>query len=718
MPPQVDLVITFRASQKIVLSKQQIRDDAQKAEQQYACLLQTLKYGGLRAVARRGETLGHLLIFVYCPEGLVKNLVKRERHSDFLSGLLTTPIKSGTLLPPLSISDRLRLVHSYITSTPTDGGLGITPETSQWDLVESVMCLHDRDWNEQWKHTWKSRKIASVSEDRIRDQFGDTVALYFSFLHSYTRALIIPAILGAAFYFFCSPYSPVYSSLLLLWSVTFVEWWRVQERIVSLRFGTRGSFRVEKRRAQYNSNFSWWKRELRILASLPVVLLFAGVLVALLTAIFVFEAFVTQLYTGPGHKYISLSPTILFAILVPRLLDVYQVIASKLTAWENHAHYSSYTTSLSLKTFVLTALVAYLGLALSAFVYVPFGEGVMRVVQSSIFYTNSTSKDSSDKPTDSVWESDVTTAGRKLNPERLRDQMFAYTVTNQVVDTLMEIGLPFVLRAVEKYRNKKKTNLGTSSPKGKKKVVFEDEKEKGGAEEREFLERVRSEVALPEYDIFGDYNEMVIQFGYVALWSTIWPLAPLMALVNNFFELRSDAFKIITHVRRPIPMRVDTIGPWLDALTFLSWLSSLTNASLVYLFCPRSQTYCNTTPSSIEKVSQELFSSAVVAGIEAPDATMDLLKTALLIAFAASHGYMLLRVVVRHVVERIVWKGSEEVKEREKFEREMKESFLKSTAEKEEEDVVEERNEDADADEVFWNHDEGLQEIQRISKEA
>ncbi len=279
-----------------------------------------------------------------------------------------------------------------------------------------------------------------------------------------------------------------------------------------------------------------------MLASLPIVLLFAGVLVALLTGIFVFEAFVTQLYTGPGHQYIvslvymlvtaltgflqSLSPTILFAILVPRLLAVYQVIATKFTAWENHAHHSSYTSSLSLKTFVLTSLVAYLGLALSAFVYVPFGEGVMQFVQLQIFHTNSTSEDSPDKPTAGIWEVDATTAGRKLNPGRLRDQMFAYTVTNQVVNTFMEIGLPFVLRAVENYRNKRKTNSGTSSPKGKKKVVFEDEKEKGGAEEREFLERVRSEVALPEYDIFGDYNEMVIQFGYVALWSTIWPLAP------------------------------------------------------------------------------------------------------------------------------------------------------------------------------------------------
>jgi anoctamin-10 len=56
-------------------------------------------------------------------------------------------------------------------------------------------------------------------------------------------------------------------------------------------------------------------------------------------------------------------------------------------------------------------------------------------------------------------------------------------------------------------------------------VVFEDEKEKSEMEERAFLDSVREEAALPEYDIFVDYNEMVVQFGYVVLWSSIWPLA-------------------------------------------------------------------------------------------------------------------------------------------------------------------------------------------------
>lgn len=59
-----------------------------------------------------------------------------------------------------------------------------------------------------------------------------------------------------------------------------------------------------------------------------------------------------------------------------------------------------------------------------------------------------------------------------------------------------------------------------------------------------------------------------------------------MLLVNNWLEIRADAFKIAVHARRPIPARTDTIGPWLDTLAFLAWLAALTNSALVYLFRP------------------------------------------------------------------------------------------------------------------------------------
>ena len=129
------------------------------------------------------------------------------------------------------------------------------------------------------------------------------MALYFHFLSFYTKHLLFISGVGIASYFFAPPYSPTYSSILLLWSIVFVEWWRIRQRQLSVRWGTKGSFRVEKRRAQHVP-LSWWRKDLRALASLPLILFFASVLAVLLTGIFVFEAFVTQLYTGPGHQLI------------------------------------------------------------------------------------------------------------------------------------------------------------------------------------------------------------------------------------------------------------------------------------------------------------------------------------------------------------------------------------------------------------------------------
>lgn len=165
------------------------------------------------------------------------------------------------------------------------------------------MALHDHEFNDNWIRSWTTSQLGFVKFDQIRAQFGESVALYFSFLSTYTKALIGISVLGTGFYFAAEPYSQVYSTLLVLWSITFVEWWRIKQRVLSVRWGTRGSFRVEKRRAHYNP-IAWWKRDLRMVTSIPVILFFAAILASLLTGIFVFEAFVTQLYKGPGHRLI------------------------------------------------------------------------------------------------------------------------------------------------------------------------------------------------------------------------------------------------------------------------------------------------------------------------------------------------------------------------------------------------------------------------------
>ena len=55
---------------------------------------------------------------------------------------------------------------------------------------------------------------------------------------------------------------------------------------------------------------------------------------------------------------------------------------------------------------------------------------------------------------------------------------------------------------------------------------------------------------------------MFIQFGYVVLFSSAFPLAALCALLNNVIEIRSDAFKLCTNLRRPFGERVENIGTW------------------------------------------------------------------------------------------------------------------------------------------------------------
>lgn len=55
---------------------------------------------------------------------------------------------------------------------------------------------------------------------------------------------------------------------------------------------------------------------------------------------------------------------------------------------------------------------------------------------------------------------------------------------------------------------------------------------------------------------------MFIQFGYVVLFSSAFPLAAMCALVNNIIEIRSDAFKLCTGLQRPFGQRVESIGQW------------------------------------------------------------------------------------------------------------------------------------------------------------
>lgn len=74
----------------------------------------------------------------------------------------------------------------------------------------------------------------------------------------------------------------------------------------------------------------------------------------------------------------------------------------------------------------------------------------------------------------------------------------------------------------------------------------------------------------------------VIQFGFITLFVASFPLAPLLALINNILEIRVDAWKFTTQFRRPVASKARNIGAWQEILNSVAILSVVTNVRLCF----------------------------------------------------------------------------------------------------------------------------------------
>ncbi|XP_029110877.1 anoctamin-8 [Scleropages formosus] len=96
------------------------------------------------------------------------------------------------------------------------------------------------------------------------------------------------------------------------------------------------------------------------------------------------------------------------------------------------------------------------------------------------------------------------------------------------------------------------------------------------------LTQAEIESCMQKYeDTFQDYQEMFIQFGYVVLFSSAFPLAAMCALINNIIEIRSDAFKLCTGLQRPFGQRVQSIGQWQTVMEAMGLIAIIVNCYLI-----------------------------------------------------------------------------------------------------------------------------------------
>lgn len=91
-----------------------------------------------------------------------------------------------------------------------------------------------------------------------------------------------------------------------------------------------------------------------------------------------------------------------------------------------------------------------------------------------------------------------------------------------------------------------------------------------------------------EYEIFDDYLEIVLEFGFLVLFAECFPLAPIFILIVNNIEIRSDIFKLSTVFRRPLIIRKRNIGSWHLIFKILATMSVFTNMLFTFTFSDNS----------------------------------------------------------------------------------------------------------------------------------
>lgn len=289
--------------------------------------------------------------------------------------------------------------------------------------------------------------------------------------------------------------------------------------------------------------------------------------------------------------YLLITPA-LYGLLIPALDVGFMALARRLNDWENHETETQYQSHLILKVL--------------SFRFV-------HVFASLYYYAFASTATPSSSSSDAFGSSDEGTA-RADSLLRVAIQLASFMVTGQLWKHVSETLLPFLQRKMRAQRRRRAANAQFSrsavfnapssvsaflSPN----AVANDEhavidssgmnmvawRELPVPQQSNVLvheqcvrleqssDRAWEEAALPTYDTFQDYAELLLQFGYVSFFSLAFPLAPLLALANNVFELRANAFKLCHAKQRPIARKASGIGIWFPVLQLMSVLAVLTN---------------------------------------------------------------------------------------------------------------------------------------------
>ncbi|KAL0274144.1 UNVERIFIED_CONTAM: hypothetical protein PYX00_006638 [Menopon gallinae] len=438
----------------------------------------------------------------------------------------------------------------------------------RYGFIERCYPLHDPDALKKLGHKWYLTLYKNQPYEDIRLYFGENVALYFIFLGYYTTALIPPMVLGLLELLIPQTTTVFFCVFNVLWVTLFLELWKRKSSELAYQWGTigmtsldeprpefRGKMGVDEVTGRYQPKYPRWKTNVKMYCvSLPIVILCLVFAFCIMLISFMCETLVIENRKAAGDdsltgRIIIALPSITYAGLVYVMNLYYKKLATFLTDWENHRTQSQFDRHRVTKL----VLFEFINNFMSMF-YIAF------VIQDM---------------------------------EMLKSQLATMLIILQGFNNIQEALLPLFIRCYGKkiskfFKSQRFFKSSSSSCTYDNNDSFSKEVGKMLQdvlileEDDPRIEQAISEARLETYEgTYDDYLEMFVQFGYVFLFSSVYPMAAFWAVANNVLEIRGDAFKLCKLCQRTMPRKVKDIGAWQRAFEWVGAMSIMTNCGLM-----------------------------------------------------------------------------------------------------------------------------------------
>lgn len=440
--------------------------------------------------------------------------------------------------------------------------------------------------NRSWTKLFKFQPLW-----RIRNYFGEKIALYFAWSGHLITSLWLPMLFGLAIFIyglfksiktriqyedknqnvtslldtikqsFDNEVTPYFAMVICIWGTIFLEFWKRTESRWAFLWDVTDYEVNEPDRPEFygtateNDPIDGFKiltypmryKFMKYLTSVVTLLFMVLVVMASVTAVIIYRVLVTVDYCSSASPELCLItttvvPSILNAFSIFVLGRFYDFLAVKLTDWENHRTQTKYDDSLIIKLFAFQFVNNY-----SSCFYIAFFRG--RFDEDGIVGHGSEYRDHCE--------------GTCMS--QLSFQVLILMISKPLPKLCTDAILPFLKK---KWRHRPSW------------CCFGGKKPEKSKREETFLEKHVKKENLGDFTL-SEYTEKVIIFGFLMLFAASFPLAPLMALVTTALDIRIDAWRLLWIYKRPIAHMAQDIGTWYTILTFMNFCGVVSNAFLV-----------------------------------------------------------------------------------------------------------------------------------------